>query len=75
MPRKIDQDINAINPNTLGQLLVRQANRHQPVIGKPLQTHRNRVGPSLRLCDRASPRRDLARPSGRRQNRARAGDA
>src|SRR5262245_52391047 len=45
MTRNIDQDIDAITSDTLGQSLVRQSNRHQPVIGKPLQTRRNRIGP------------------------------
>lgn len=44
MTRKIDQDIDAISQDTLGQLLVRQSNRHQPVIGKPLQMRRNKIG-------------------------------
>ena len=45
MAGEIDQDIDAVRPDTLGKLIVRQPDGHQPVIGKFLQTRRNHVRP------------------------------
>jgi hypothetical protein len=45
MARQINQDINSVRPDALGQVVVRQPDGHQPVTGIPPQPRRDSVRP------------------------------